>query len=190
MQEYITRKDFLRDAFKLFRREVRGGGRNTATPISEFILPPGVTAPDHYLKSCTQCYECVSVCPHQALQVWRDERSRFYGFPVIVPRRQPCYLCTDYPCITACPTEALQEQYVSHPLGTAVVDPGRCLAYNRSFCQSCITNCPLSGRAIAPDREGHPVVNAEVCTGCGICTAACPAEQPAILVQMNEKQGV
>lgn len=190
MQEKITRKDFLRDALKLFRKEVGGSSSEAATPIPEYILPPGVTTPEHYLENCTRCYDCVAVCPHLALQVWRGDKSGFYGFPVIVPRREPCYLCPDFPCITACPTDALQQQYAARPLGTAVIDPSLCLAYNQGFCQSCITNCPLSGRAIVPDPEGRPVVNADICTGCGICTSVCPAEQPAIMIRLNEKQKV
>lgn len=61
--------------------------------------------------------------------------------------------------------------------GPVRIDPGRCLAWNRSFCSTCVERCPVPGaiRLIA----SMPQVT-EACTGCRACVALCPAPEPAI----------
>ncbi|HFE63332.1 MAG TPA: 4Fe-4S dicluster domain-containing protein [Caldithrix sp.] len=186
MKNQISRKDFFSEIADLFKGQSRSEMKHPKRRSDHVILPPGVSGSEHYLTECTQCYDCVSVCPYQSLEVWHEEGSPFEGYPVIQPRREPCYLCSDFPCVAVCPTPALQEQYVDKPLGLAVVDQERCLAYQGNFCVTCVNNCPLAGRAIFRNEQGHPVVKAEFCTGCGICTYSCPAELPAINIDVRQ----
>ena len=178
MAKELTRKEFLRGAFTFFRQE-----ETSVRKDLKFLLPPGAENVDNYLKECTRCYECVSKCPHEAIRVWHGDNSEFAGYPVIEPRQQPCQLCSDFPCIAACPTDALREIYQDKPLGKAYIDQSTCFAYQGNVCQSCVTSCPLTGQAINLDQHGAPVVNDEFCTGCGICTYVCPADEPAIKIK-------
>lgn len=62
----------------------------------------------------------------------------------------------------------------------SVIIQGRfCIALT-SFCAACVERCPVPG-AMSRDR-GLPMVNADVCTGCGICHDVCPAPRNAVLM--------
>ena len=185
MEDRISRKDFFREALRFFREQIPdlSGPKQSGSP--RYVLPPGVETPDLFLEKCNQCYDCVGKCPHYALQVCREAGHYAEGYPVIEPRRQPCYWCSDFPCIQACTTGALQTAFQNRPLGTAVIDREGCLAYQGNFCQACINNCPLAGTAIQFDKQLRPIVTADECTGCGICTYTCPTENPAITIELN-----
>jgi ferredoxin len=62
----------------------------------------------------------------------------------------------------------------------ARVSPLTCVAFRGVSCASCVERCPLDG-ALRVD-YGRPVVDANVCDGCGECVPACPAPGPAIAV--------
>lgn len=62
----------------------------------------------------------------------------------------------------------------------AVISGRNCLAYQRSFCSSCVERCPVEG-AIS-SQQGLPRVNPDACTGCRICLDVCPAPTKAILM--------
>ncbi len=62
----------------------------------------------------------------------------------------------------------------------AVISGRNCLAYQRSFCSSCVERCPVEG-AIS-SQQGLPRINADACTGCRICLDVCPAPTKAILM--------
>ena len=180
MNEQLSRKDFFKEIINRFDLRKIAGANPPPEKKRPVVAPPGIKNVSEFLNQCNQCYDCVSVCPHEALQVWHQEGANFDGYPVIYPRRQPCYLCQDFPCIQACPTEALQMEFSGKPMGKAVIDESRCLAFQDHFCQSCITNCPPDYSALQRNDLGHPVVDTEKCSGCGICTHVCPAETPAI----------
>lgn len=60
----------------------------------------------------------------------------------------------------------------------AELNQGACLAYQRSFCSSCVERCPEDG-AITKNL-GRPEFFQDACTGCGICLDVCPAPRKAI----------
>lgn len=186
MQEVISRKDFLRGASRFFRDEVSGEGGSAYPEVGGYIYPPGIDSEDNYLNRCEQSYNCISKCPHESLFVFREnENDKRFGYPVIDPRRSACNLCENFPCIAACESGALQTEFKNRKLGLAIIDQKSCFAYNGTFCQACIFNCPLSGEAILADDQSRPVVNQELCTGCGICTQSCPMEKAAIVIKAN-----
>ena len=183
MSESISRKDFLKGIFGFFRAETEGGYKSEKAQKEFYILPPGAGERDSFLQTCRQSYQCVSVCPYEAIEVCRENgENGCYGYPVIKPRRQACYFCEDFPCIAACESGALSMERKDLPLGIAVIDPNICFAYRGVFCPACVVKCPLSGKAISLI-DNKPVVNGEACTGCGICVQVCPTEQPAIRIK-------
>ncbi|RMG21947.1 MAG: hypothetical protein D6732_26450 [Methanobacteriota archaeon] len=189
-QKVMSRKEFLREAFSLFKKTFGEEDIASSQTISAgILLPPGAVSIEHYLNHCNQCYACVAKCPHEAIRVHRDERSQLAGFPVIEPRLQPCYLCEDFPCINTCDVNALQSDAEYRRLGTAILMKERCLISAGHICMSCINACPEIGKAIRRDTDGYPVVSSEFCTGCGICENSCPADPAAIRVISKQKSG-
>ena len=69
------------------------------------------------------------------------------------------------PCATPKPALAL---------GAPVrVRTGHCLAWQGSFCSTCVERCPIPGAIVL--EAGRPRVVAEHCDGCGTCVRVCPA---------------
>lgn len=164
------------------------------------IRPPGARL-TNFTSKCMRCGECVRVCPTQGLQpsLLEGGWQNIYT-PRLVPRLGYCsFTCTA--CIETCPTGAippltLQEKQ-STPIGLASINTDRCLpwAYN-TICSVCEEMCPLAEKAISLIEEEilaedgsmiilhKPVVNRELCIGCGICEYHCPAGgEAAIQVQ-------
>ena len=164
------------------------------------ILPPGARQTD-FSALCARCGECVRVCPTQGLQPSLIESGWQNIFtPHLVPRLGYCsFNCTA--CLDNCPTGAiprlsLQEKQQT-PIGLASVNRNRCLpwAYD-TICSVCEEMCPLPHKAITlietaltiPNGKmstiKKPVVNRELCIGCGICEYHCPVGgEAAIQVQ-------
>jgi len=128
------------------------------------------------------------------------------GTPYFVAADTPCYMCDDIPCVPVCPTGALDEASVTNDkgeldfremdMGLAVVDQNSCIAYWGIQCDACYRACPLLDEAIKleygrNDRTGKhaflkPIVDMNICTGCGLCEKACVTEKPAIFVHPRE----
>ncbi len=183
MGSTISRKDFFKELFGFFKQEVEKGSRPSLRHSSNVLPPPGAQSVEHYLQNCTQCYECVSVCPPLALEVCREAASQFYGYPVINPKRELCSRCADYPCIQACPTPALTPENAARPLLRAQIVKEYCLAYQGHFCLSCLNACQEN--AIKWNAQGVPEVAQELCTACGLCVPVCPAPKQAIVFQLT-----
>jgi len=141
------------------------------------------------------------------LKMAKAEDSVTIGTPFFEPRDVPCYMCDDIPCVPVCPTGALDPAKVTNPqtqtfdikmmkMGVAVVDIKSCIAFWGLQCDACYRACPLLDEAIKlkynrNDRTGkhaflEPVVDTDVCTGCGLCEKACVTEKPAIYVLPTE----
>lgn len=160
------------------------------------LRPPGAVAEDEFLKKCLRCGRCAHVCPYQAVEMGRLDAGVALGTPVIIARQNPCRLCSDLPCVKACPSGAL-DPALSDPLkvrmGTAVItEREECLSLKGLRCEVCYRACPAIDKAITIEnylniRTGRhaifePVVHKQHCTGCGLCEQACVLERPAIVV--------
>lgn len=187
MQDTISRKDFIKNAWRLFRLPADVNTDTVRINDNTYLYPPGIESVDTFLSTCQQNYDCVAKCPHEALMVFRkNENDKRYGLPVIEPRQAACYFCEDFPCIEACTSGALKIENKLRNLGTAVINSEHCLAYQDTFCQACVVNCPLSGSAISMNTNSQPVVSEEDCTGCGLCVQSCPVGQSAIIIEVNK----
>jgi ferredoxin-type protein NapG len=172
-------------------------------PPARFLRPPGALAELPLAETCSRCGDCVKACPAQAIRL---EPAVAGGLPFIVPREQPCVVCTDLACMKVCPTGALKRvSAVSEiSMGVAVVDHARCLrgpfdaeprvepadslhaaggARGRGEdCRLCVTSCPVGESAIAIGGGGRVVILAG-CIGCGVCERACPTEPTSIFIR-------
>jgi MauM/NapG family ferredoxin protein len=161
--------------------------------IPEAVRPPGSCGEQEFLERCIKCGQCMKVCPNNALHP-AFMQAGFEGFwsPVLISRIGYCEpTCTL--CSKVCPTGAIREFTEDDKkanrvrIGTAFFDRGRCLPWAMGInCAVCEEFCPTSPKAIwfqkstlqEPDGKvielNLPRVDAEICTGCGVCEHVCP----------------
>ena len=140
------------------------------------IRPPGALSERQFLQACTRCDECIHACPKDAIQ--RAPKKMGFlvaGTPYIDPKKIPCVMCDDLPCIPACPDGALvmpaSRSREDVKMGYAILDKAKCQAYGDTFCQQCVIDCPIPGAISQVD--GKPVIHKNACTGCGVCVLSC-----------------
>lgn len=168
---------------------------------SLLLRPPGALPEDDFIKACLKCGQCVDACPYDSLKLISVADEGLNGTPYFTARKIPCYMCTDYPCIKECPSKALTEEGITvdevtsinnSKMGLAVIHKESCIAYWGIHCSACYRACPLMGKAISlifdknEQTKKHanlkPVINGEICTGCGLCEHVCITEKAAIKV--------
>ena len=156
------------------------------------IRPPGAVPDALFNARCLACGQCMKVCPTNALQpcTLGDGLSRLFT-PKVVPRiggcEEKCFLCGQ-----VCPTNALRtltyEEKRFAKIGTAVIDRHRCLAWEQNKeCLVCDEVCPYNAieTKVVETTKGPfkvPVVDEDLCIGCGMCEQQCPIFDTAAIV--------
>ena len=147
----------------------------------ELVRPPGAVTEQQFLAHCIRCDRCVQVCPTRGIQVAGiAEGLPNVGTPVV---RGYCNQCLE--CTRVCPTGALVEVAQSEvDIGDATLDTERCLAHQGTRCLICYELCPVQAVYVTEEEAEVPKthVDAEKCTGCGLCELGCPESPPAIVV--------
>lgn len=143
------------------------------------LRPPGAIDEPLFLDGCTRCDKCIQACPHDAIVHAPDRMREAAGTPIIDPDHQPCMMCEDFPCITACEPNVLTP-LIPKMMGTAKVTQHLCLAHHGTTCTVCSERCVVDGAIEVTN--GKPTVNESICTGCGVCRYVCPAPENAILL--------
>ncbi len=155
--------------------------------LRRYLRPPGALPEDAFLSACIRCGQCANVCPNKCITLAGLETGLGgLAAPVISARAQACILCMA--CTQVCPTGALQplepteagRQAVN--MGTAVVMKDVCYSYAGRTCGVCYRACPLPGKAMKLGLYETPIVNPELCVGCGLCEQACVHMPQAIRV--------
>jgi formate hydrogenlyase subunit 6/NADH:ubiquinone oxidoreductase subunit I len=134
----------------------------------------------------------MKACPTNALQpcTLDDGLSRL-STPKVAPRiggcEEKCYLCGH-----VCPTNAIRkltyEEKRFAKIGTAVIDRHRCLAWEqKKECLVCDEVCPYNAivpRTVETTKGAFkvPVVDEDICIGCGMCEQQCPIFDTAAIV--------
>ncbi|MBN2696015.1 MAG: 4Fe-4S binding protein, partial [Bacilli bacterium] len=59
--------------------------------------------------------------------------------------------------------------------------------YEDISCNPCATNCPFKAITIADGLNSQPVLNPELCTGCGICIYSCPGLAISVVQIVEDK---
>jgi polyferredoxin len=201
------------DAIDLSRRKVLLGsflgilaipffriGPKRTRASEKLIRPPGSLAEKKFLQKCVKCGECMKVCPTNGLQPARTEAGpEGLWTPILIPKIGYCeYYCSL--CSQVCPTGAIRELRVPEKtlvkIGSSWINKNRCIPWKFGDpCIVCEEHCPISPKAIKmvnvdvlqPDGSikspKAPVIDTELCIGCGICENKCPVvDEPAIYV--------
>ena len=172
------------------------GAYAVAKGKSSLLRPPGSQGEADFMARCTKCGKCIEACPYQALAAAGIAEGAAAGTPCIDPRHQACRMCEDFPCVSACPTQALRnvESRADVKMGYAVISDSICIAYQGLRCEVCYRVCPLIDQAITIEfgnRENdsihalfQPTINRDVCTGCGLCVERCVIEDPRVPIRI------
>ena len=114
---------------------------------------------------CSGCRRCEIACSlfHEG-RIWPEaSRVRVFMFVPGVEVPHLCFQCEDYPCVEACPAEALS---VDEKTGAVKVEVSKCTA-----CGVCVEACP--GRVPHLHPSGNYMVICDLCNGQPKCVEAC-----------------
>ena len=159
------------------------------------LTPPGSLSASNLSKRCTGCQLCVSECPNQVLRPSTDllhlmQPTMSYEKGYCRPE---CTRCSD-----VCPAGAIKPldeiEKSSIQIGHAVWIKKNCIPLTDGVsCGNCARHCPAGAIEMVPsdpeDEESLmiPVVNENVCIGCGACEYVCPSRPfSAIYVEGHE----
>ena len=137
------------------------------------LRPPGAVDETLFAGKCIRCGRCVEICPYRCIKMIDIRHGVHAGTPLIEAEHIPCYLCMK--CVDVCPTGSLQPiKQQDTRMGLAVINKFQCTTWaNLILCRTCYDKCPYKDTAIHLDQL-RPVVSESTCTGCGLCTHACP----------------
>jgi len=161
------------------------GAKLLQSPVATNRLrPPGAVPEEIFPAKCIRCGRCVEVCPYRSI-IMLDIRAGLHaGTPLVEAEKIPCYLCMK--CVDVCPTGSLLcilQQDTR--MGLAVINRFHCAAWLGTILRrTCYDKCPYAEKAIRLDQL-RPVVDESACTGCGICTNACPVTVAGGLKAIN-----
>jgi ferredoxin-type protein NapF len=154
------------------RRNLLLGLRQSTPPP---VRPPW-TSETSIAEACTHCGACAEACGPGLISLGAG------GLPALDFTAGECTFCAA--CADACPEPvfpdvAERKRAFSHVVAigsTTAASP--CLTHRGVVCQTCRDECPEAAIRFA-FRIGGPAVPQvveDLCTGCGACIAACPAD--------------
>ena len=158
------------------------------------VVPPGAQGIGHLKQHCTACQLCVSACPNGVLRP--SAKLATLMQPEMSFERGYCRPeCTE--CAQVCPAGAIRPITPADKAGLSIGQAAwireNCIVLTDELpCTVCERHCPTNAIAlVAIDPENDkslktPVVNKELCIGCGACEYLCPARPfSAIYVEGN-----
>ncbi len=156
------------------------------------VTPPGSISLERFSHTCIACHLCVAACPSQVIQ---PAAARLGSGGIFLPRldNEKGY-CT-YECIRCgevCPSGAIlplaQKEKKRVQIGKVHFIRENCIVITQgTVCAACAEHCPTKAVDIIPGSNPPvPVVNQEICVGCGACEYACPSKpHKSIYVEGN-----
>jgi Fe-S-cluster-containing hydrogenase component 2 len=125
---------------------------------------------------CTGCMICQFICSASKEGSFNLERSRIRVIQTApsTVTATACQFCRNYPCVKACPRDALRTDETTHILR---LDKARCAG-----CGWCIEACPFG--AITLDDSTKSVIACDLCAGHSQpkCIEVCPQKALSLYV--------
>lgn len=194
----LSRRNLIRQGVHMFAKptmeNIQGKIDKVNQTVDKFtkrvplLRPPGAISERAFLQACTRCDKCSNACPKDAIQrVPKKMGFLIMDTPYIDPIKVPCVMCTDLPCIPACPDGALLPVSggpVDVEMGYAILDKKKCQSYGHTFCQQCVIDCPIPG-AITQNHEQQPTFHKDICTGCGVCVRSCSTVNIPVAIKIK-----
>ncbi len=163
------------------------------------LRPPGVADVTRFVQRCLRCFQCVQSCPNRIIKIsgLQDGLNSVFT-PHLVFEQFGCdYNCQV--CQLVCPNFAIPKQTLEEKqravIGIAAIDEKRCVVYAQDTnCLVCEEFCPVPEKAIKVLEKKkfvngkdallrYPVMDHDLCIGCGICEANCPTTPTSIVVK-------
>jgi len=170
------RRAFLRGRF--LQQEGWGGARKEQDPLGP--VPPALISTNTTDNPCIGCdAPCIPVCETDVI------RRHPKGHPLaerayLSFEANGCTFCGD--CIDVCPVE-LPPQTEPIKIGMAVLNRSTCVAWEGVVCLGCKLACRDS--AVIMDESRRPHIDADRCTGCGLCVGICPPDAITVVPLQN-----
>lgn len=197
-REFIGKAAMLAGGVALTGLEAKAqlhGGLGTVIPKENPdrkvpLVPPGAVSVKRFYERCTGCQLCVSNCPNGVLKTSTDlehllQPTMSYADGYCRPE---CNTCS-----TVCPAGAIEPlakfEKLTLSWGVAHVYHRDCLQRQGIDCGNCVRHCPVGAIRMVTNRAGRqvPVVNEELCIGCGACENLCPV-RPISAVRVNGRE--
>ena len=197
-REFIGKAAIIAGGMALTGLEAKAqlhGGLSTVIPKENPerkvpLVPPGAVSVKRFYERCTGCQLCVSNCPNGVLKTSTDlehllQPTMSYADGYCRPE---CNTCS-----TVCPAGAIEPLAKGEKLtlswGVAHVYHKDCLQRKGTDCGNCVRHCPVGAIRMVTNRAGRevPVVNEELCIGCGACENLCPV-RPISAVRVNGRE--
>ncbi len=169
----LTRRQFLVAAGQVATIAGVSACTLAAAQPGSVLRPPGSCSEEHLLATCLRCQKCQEACPTGVVvAALVTDGLVNVRTPKLIFRHGYCDLCAR--CVQVCPTGALAPfDRNTVRLGIARIDETKCVAWQYMGCSECLDYCPA--RAITLDGARRPVVDANLCNGCGRCEYVCIA---------------
>ena len=186
----MDRRDFFRRGFsKATEVAVKVADKRVSDRAKHWIRPPYAIPELDFLLVCTRCNACIDACPHNVIfplsaRLGADVAST----PALDLLKKGCHLCDDWPCVNACEPKALvlaepnnEGEVILPKFALAEINTETCLPYTGPECGACAASCVIEG-ALSFESE-KPIINVELCVGCGLCREVCIVEDKAINIK-------
>lgn len=137
---------------------------------------PWLVNVNSFVNDCTRCNKCVEVCPENII-VKGDG-----GFPEINFSQGDCQFC--YQCADICadvpfyPRSKTPWSLKAEISSNKSHQENSCLVTRSVLCQTCKDFCEFDAINLvaAVGRIPEPIINTDLCSGCGACVSACPTQ--------------
>ena len=195
----MDRRSFFSTALdKGSKVALKAADNSVKKSAARWVRPPYAIDELSFLLACTRCGDCIEACPHTVIfGLPARVGAQSAGTPALDLLNKGCHLCEDWPCVSACKPGALQivepddgateEPRPALPkLANATIDEQTCLPFSGPECGACISACPVPGALVL--NTSKPMINKEICTGCGLCRESCITEPKAILITSLYRQ--
>lgn len=168
----VTRRAFIGLCAATAACAAVGGAGKAFAGQGDLLRPPGGQDEALLHAACLKCDRCRSACPTGCVSVATvDDGFLQARTPKLNFHCGYCDFCGK--CQEVCATGALGAfDPACDKIGVAVVQRDRCLAYTLG-CENCKDSCAFG--ALTFDGDRRPVIDAQLCNGCGACECACTA---------------